>query len=600
MNQELLNAAKERFPNLSEAERRMLLAEKSELANCGPDNDNSNLANSPECGELWGVERTIRADVISWLCRNAEEFGRRASNGITVYGAKIVDDLDLSYEDVRLPLVFIRCYFKDEIWLKNAKILSLNLTGCRTHRILADGLESTFHVLFRDGFHAKGEVLFRDATIGGSFNAVGSVFECEPSVMSNSNSANSLGCDRIKVNGSMFLRGSRFRGEVGLAGASIGSNLECDGSTFENPFAAANGDRFAIRADRIAVNGSIFLRNQFSSRGSVRLINAKASTLDCTYATIEGDGKNGFNAENATFTDHAVFDNFRIEDGGTDLRGLTADDVSFRSAKLTTVDLRFAVIRRALRIKQIVNAKQSLWILWDASVGSLDDDKESWPVSGHLFLDGFTYQRIGNVSVDTPGDSSDTPRDFKSRKQWVELDTTHPLRAYRQLSDVYSRFSDTRRSRAALFALEDLLHSNGTKEEHSTILRCMRVAWKILLKITIGYGYRLGRAVLWLIFFWSVGFALAYWGYFVHLIVPADKEAYTSFVQHWVAVNNYPTFHAGIFSLENAIPPINLSMSDHWRAVGCLSWWFFVQRIAGWFLSIFFVAGITGLAKSEK
>ena len=65
MNQELLNAATERFPNLTEAERRMLLAEKSEPANCGPDNDNSNLANSPECVELWGVERTIHADVIS-------------------------------------------------------------------------------------------------------------------------------------------------------------------------------------------------------------------------------------------------------------------------------------------------------------------------------------------------------------------------------------------------------------------------------------------------------------------------------------------------------------------------------------------------------
>lgn len=39
MNQELLNAATERFPNLTEAERRMLLAEKSEPANCGPDID---------------------------------------------------------------------------------------------------------------------------------------------------------------------------------------------------------------------------------------------------------------------------------------------------------------------------------------------------------------------------------------------------------------------------------------------------------------------------------------------------------------------------------------------------------------------------------
>jgi uncharacterized protein YjbI with pentapeptide repeats len=85
----------------------------------------------------------------------------------------------------------------------------------------------------------------------------------------------------------------------------------------------------------------------------VRFLNARLGTLDCTCATIEGDEKNGFNAENATIAGHAVFDNFAIQNGGVDLRGLTADDVSFRGATLTTVDLRFATIRRALRIKQI-------------------------------------------------------------------------------------------------------------------------------------------------------------------------------------------------------------------------------------------------------
>jgi hypothetical protein len=246
MNQELLHAAQDRFPNLTEAERSMLLAERSEPANCLPDSDDSDLANNPECGDSWGIERTIHADVIWWLCRNAGTFGRMASSGITVVGAKIVDDLNLSYEDVRLPLVFMQCYFKDEIWLKNARILSLSLTGCRTHRILADGLQSAFHIFFRDGFYAKGGVLFRDATVGGSFNAVGATFESEPSKRSRSNSVISLGCDWIKVNGEMFLHRSSFKGEVGLAGASIGGNLECDGSAFENPFDAHGEDRFAI------------------------------------------------------------------------------------------------------------------------------------------------------------------------------------------------------------------------------------------------------------------------------------------------------------------------------------------------------------------
>ena len=97
MDQELISAAEHHFQELLEAEKRVLLAESGNLAICGPDANDSNPANDPENGEHWGEERTIRASVIEWLCRNAEAFGRTASNGINVYGAKVVDDLGLSY-----------------------------------------------------------------------------------------------------------------------------------------------------------------------------------------------------------------------------------------------------------------------------------------------------------------------------------------------------------------------------------------------------------------------------------------------------------------------------------------------------------------------
>ena len=431
----------------------------------------------------------------------------------------------------------------------------------------------------------------------------------------NKSSFISLGCDRIKVNGGMFFHGSSFKGEVSLAGACVGSNLECDGSTFENSFNTPNGDRYAIRADRITANGGVFLRRlkvqdrndgcvwqRFASKGAVRFINARIGVLDCSGASIEGDGKNGFNAEAATIAGHAVFDNFAIQNGGMEFRGLTADDASFRGAKLTTVDLRYATILRAIRVKQIVDVNQSLWDLRNASVGSVDDDEESWPQPGRFFIDGFTYQGFGSVSVEPPEESSAVPLDFKSRKQWVELDLSRPPHAYRQLASVYSRIGDTAKSRAALFALEDSLHCNGIEEEDSIFLRFIRRAWKLLLKVTIGYGYRLERAGWWLGLFLLVGFVVSYVGYSSHLIVPSDKDAYAFFAQpqHWYPPKSYPVFHASMFSVENGIPAINLSISEHWRAVGGLSWWFFGQRIVGWFLSIFFLAGITGLAKSDK
>ncbi len=299
----------------------MLRAVKNDRVIAGSNDDNSNSANNPQGGERWDRTRTIRADVISWLCQNAATYGRPASDGIDVYGAKVEGVLDLCHTDIPIPLWFERCYFNNEVWLKNAKIPSLTFRGCWTKRILADGLQVVNNVGLRDGFHSTGEVLFRDANIGAGFIAVGATFEYAPSKKSSGNSVNSLACDRIKVSGNMHLQGSSFEGEVGLAGAIIGGNLECDGSAFNNPCCNQDGSRYAIRADRITVNGSVYLRNRFSSRGSVRLINAKVGTLDCTLATIEGDGKNGLNAENAIITGQAVFDNFAIHNGGVEFRG---------------------------------------------------------------------------------------------------------------------------------------------------------------------------------------------------------------------------------------------------------------------------------------
>ena len=601
MNDELLKAAKERFQDLSDSEERMLRADKSDRAICGSDDNDRSPGNNPEHGELWDKTRTIRADVIDWLCKNAALHGRSASDGLNVYGAKVEGTLNLSYTDIPLPFWFERCYFNDEIWLKNAKIPGLTLKGCWTKRIVADGLHVASNVGLREGFHSKGEVLFRDANIGTGFIAVGATFEYEPSKTSSASSVNSLGCDRIKVSGGMFLRGSVFRGEVGLAGACIGSNLECDGGTFENPFSNQDGSRYAIRADRITVNGGIFLRHQFSSKGSVRFINAKIGMLDCTNATIEGDGKNGFNAEAATIFGHAVFDNFVIQQGGVECRGLTADDVSFRGAKLTTADLRYTIIRRALRIKQLVDVGQSLWDLRNASVGSLDDDEKSWPQPGRLFIDGFTYQGLGSVSVERPGESSEAPLAFELRQRWIGLDTSRPRRphAYRQLANAYLRMGDTLQSRKALYSLEELLHLRMIQESSSWRSVLHRI-WRQILKWTIGYGYKLWLSGVWLSLLLIAGGLLSHWSYFAHVIIPTDKDAYTFFAQHGYPPVGYPRFSLTMFSIENTFPAISFSMSDHWAATGCLRYWFMCQRIAGWFLLIFFIAGVSGLVKSDK
>jgi hypothetical protein len=105
---------------------------------------------------------------------------------------------------------------------------------------------------------------------------------------------------------------------------------------------------------------------------------------------------------------------------------------------------------------------------------------------------------------------------------------------------------------------------------------------------------------LWLALLLIIGSIFSHAGYFAHAIIPTDKDAYTFFAQHGYPPNGYPPFSISMFTIENSLPAVNFAMSDHWAAHGCLRYWFMCQKIAGWFLSIFFIAGITGLAKSDK
>src|ERR1035441_2278105 len=135
---------------------------------CGP--------NDPSNGENWLPLRTIRADILEWLCTTEIASGR-VKQGIHIYAAKISGILEFAYATIPFPLLFQRSPFAEDISFKNARIPSLILTSSKTHTILADGVDVAGNVLLNAGFHSRGEVLFRDAKVGGNFRADGGLFE---------------------------------------------------------------------------------------------------------------------------------------------------------------------------------------------------------------------------------------------------------------------------------------------------------------------------------------------------------------------------------------------------------------------------------------
>ena len=79
-----------------------------------------------------------------------------------------------------------------------------------------------------------------------------------------------LKADRVAVSGSFFLReGFHSEGEVSLRGACIGGDLNCSGGTF------LKKDGMAFAADGIKVGHAVILRNGFNVDGEVRFVGAE-------------------------------------------------------------------------------------------------------------------------------------------------------------------------------------------------------------------------------------------------------------------------------------------------------------------------------------
>ncbi|HZP05355.1 MAG TPA: hypothetical protein VFB43_10680 [Terracidiphilus sp.] len=602
MNETLADLANSRFTELTEAERRTLHAATTGVpAICGPSNNDQDARNDPSDNGNWHPSRAIRAEFLEWLCTTEIASEKVDRQGIHIYAARICGILRFAYSTIPFPLLFQLCAFTEDISFKNARIPSLILTSCSTRAILADGIDVANNVLLNGRFHSSGQVLFRNAKVGGDFRTDGGTFKCTPGASFDLRTGNALGCDRIRVNGSVFLSHSsspsNFSGEVGFAGAWIGSNLECDGGTFRN----LGKDKFAIRADRVTVVGSVFLRNQFTAEGVVRFLNATIGILDCTRGRFLGNGLTALNVEGSSIAGMAVLDLSFASSGGTQLRGIDVEDLSFLRGEFDSVDLRQAKIHRVFRWKEIVGPQETDLDLRDATIGSIEDDESSWPGIGYFHAEGLTY-----------GDFTNCSREVDQRLKWINRDPSESPRAYKQLASVYSKAGETGNSREALYRLEELVHSKQTKSIKPGILKPLLFAWSQWLKWTIGYGYKLERAFFLTILLTVAGTFVSGWGYQERVIVPTDKDAYAYFAIHGQAPSSYQRFSSVMYSIEHSVPAINLGISSNWTSNPVaqlpglpkysykLRWWFWLQALLGWGLSIFFIAGLTGLVKSDR
>jgi hypothetical protein len=608
--------ARARFGDLKPAEIKLLAAiPRGELAICGPNADGTDPANDPAKAESWAADREIRADLIRWLCVDRVAKELVDPNGIRALGARILGSVDLSYVTVPFGLTLWGCRLTEEVRLRSTDIASLDLQGTWLHTLFADDARVKGAVFLRHGFRATGGVRLLGARMGGDLDLSDATL-LNPPLAGIPRSGHAMGADGIEVTGSIFLNGNfHAEGAVRLLGAQIGGTLDCANATIHNaPESGLPNSGMALIADRAVVRGTAFLNQGFRATGQVRLAGAKVGgDLDCSSATFANPLQPGLAAAGTALivdtidVTGAIYLNrgFRAEGEVRLVDARIGGQLNCDGAQIQGwLNAEALTVKGLLFWRNIVAPRLAQINLRNASAGALADDAESWPEPGNLALDGFVYQRI-----------SDGPRDATLRLGWLARQSSFASQPYRQLAKLLSSEGDDAGARFVLFERE---RRRRQKEDSGPLARL----WSRVLDWTIGFGYYPGKSLLWLLALMFAGFVLFSGGYAVGSVAPTDKDAYATFKQTGKLPPHYETFNALVYSFESSFPLVKLGQADRWQpdpdprwqcpaaaslppalcrtvAPAPLRWFRWVQICLGWFFATMGVIGVTGVIRKE-
>jgi hypothetical protein len=139
----LLELAGNRFGKLSQAEERLVEASAN--------------GKKADCTNLWGDDKSIRGELLSWLCTNPRAAAQLTYYGILIIGAEVVKEVDLSFAKVSFPIMALQCVFRDAIMLNRGHFLFVGLVGGSVSRVEATGSHFENTLILRGGFKAERE-----------------------------------------------------------------------------------------------------------------------------------------------------------------------------------------------------------------------------------------------------------------------------------------------------------------------------------------------------------------------------------------------------------------------------------------------------------
>ncbi|MFJ5305971.1 oxidoreductase [Streptomyces sp. NPDC088350] len=483
------------------------------------------VVDDPHGGHPWGADRTVRARFVCWLLLDGPPplSGRVASLKLT--GLRITGTLDLAGGTVAPYVELKGCRFEQEILLPEARFQTVRLVNCSVPRLEAARVhtEGDLH-LPRCRFHNG--LRLTDAHIGTDLLL-------NQAIVYRDRTGRSIAADGMTVGQDLQAELLESHGELSLRSAKVGVSLSLRGARLANPYT-----RLALNAPQLTVGRTLYLTPAGVGgpwrSGTTPARGTRIQRFECQGGVRLDDGRFGdaVDLERARFT--------------------FTDDQELSLLRVQTPELRF-LGERPGRGKVVLSG---------ARVVNLIDRADSWPGPGNLHMGGFGYENLVPQG----------PFPLDARLGWVAAATPeYNPEPYERLATVLRNAGEDVDAREVLLAKQ--------RRRRESLPVAAKV-WGFVQDWTVAYGYRPGRAAVWMAVLWAAS-SLA----FAH----ADHAP--------VNATGHPPWSPALFALDLLLPVIDLGQVGQWQLHGGWQWLSVALILLGWILATTVAAGASRLLR---
>ncbi|MEV6486842.1 hypothetical protein [Streptomyces sp. NPDC051576] len=502
-------------------------------------------------------------------------------------GATITGNLRLSHARVEIPVAFTDCRFDNAVDLSDASLCSVDLTGSSLPGLSADRLQVDGDLklvrtvggavsLFRsditgDMWLNGAELVSEDSgyalrapqlRVGGglyarAINAVGGInlwgaqaftLEVTKGCLS-STGHTALRCDGLRITQDLHCSElSVDGGGISLFGATIGGQCWFTGA------AVRNDTGWAVSAPSVRVGGGMY-GNGMRAHGGVNLFAATiGESIELSGCTLTSHGNHALRAPGAH-----IEANLDLGDEATIASGVTLPRAEIKGTlrlsgsafgDASTIDLQHATV--GVLVMTSTNTQAPMYDLRAAVIGRIDDSPTSWPP--RIELDGLSYQDLRPLLPAT------------QRLAWIDRSNGYSPHAYEHLAAYYRQLGHDDDARTVQLARHRRRRDSAQMPAR---------LWGYFEDLTVGYGYRPGRALVWL-------FALTTLVAIVFAAIPPQPVR-----------TNGPAFQPVAFALDLILPVLDLGQEKAFTPSGNTAWVAWASAIAGWLLATTVIAGLT-------